>query len=302
MRKQHDSTVTIFYALGANLLIAVAKSVAAWITSSTSMLAEAVHSFADCGNQGLLLLGMKSSEKPPNAEYPLGHGRAIYFWSFIVALMLFSMGGMFSIYEGFHKIDHEELPSSPAIAFGVLAISLVAESVSLWKCLTQVNALRGEMSLWRWFRSTRRSELLVVLGEDVAATLGLAFAMLALAATMITGNPVFDAIGSLAIGVLLLVVAVFIGVEVKALLVGQSADPGTREGLQRFLAARPEVAEVLHLITLQNGEDLVVAVKARMRETASATALVEAINRCEAATRAAFPEVRWLFFEPDVRD
>ena len=302
MHKKHDSTVTIFYALGANFLIAIAKSVAAWITSSTSMLAEAVHSFADCGNQGLLLLGLKSSERAPNAEHPLGYGRAIYFWSFIVALMLFSMGGMFSIYEGFHKIDHEELPSSPSIAFGVLAISLVAEGVSLWKCLTQVNALRGELSLWQWFRRTRRSELLVVLGEDIAATLGLSFALIALAATVITGNPVYDALGSLAIGVLLLVVALFIGVEVKALLVGQSADLELREGLQGFLGERPEIAEVLNLITLQNGEYVVVAVKARMRESGSATALVAAINGCEAAVRAAFPEVRWLFFEPDVRN
>ena len=302
MHKKHDSTVTIFYALGANFLIAIAKSVAAWITSSTSMLAEAVHSFADCGNQGLLLLGLKSSERAPNAEHPLGYGRAIYFWSFIVALMLFSMGGMFSIYEGFHKIDHEELPSSPSIAFGVLAISLVAEGVSLWKCLTQVNALRGELSLWQWFRRTRRSELLVVLGEDIAATLGLSFALIALAATVITGNPVYDALGSLAIGVLLLVVALFIGVEVKALLVGQSADLELRVGLQGFLGERPEIAEVLNLITLQNGEYVVVAVKARMRESGSATALVAAINGCEAAVRAAFPEVRWLFFEPDVRN
>jgi cation diffusion facilitator family transporter len=294
-----DSTVTILFALGANALIAVAKGTAAWVTGSTAMIAEAVHSVADCGNQGLLLLGLKRSARPPDADYPLGHGRAIYFWSFIVALMLFSMGGMFSIYEGLHKMDSGRPLEDPWIAIAVLALSLAAESVSLWKALTQVNALRGAQSLWRWFRETRRSELLVVVGEDIAATLGLSLALLAVGMAMLTGNSVYDALGSLAIGILLLVVAVFVGIEVKALLVGQSADPVLQAEIGRFLMAREEIAEVLNLITLQNGPDVVVAVKARMTERASAPALVEAINRCERALRAAFPQVRWLFFEPD---
>ncbi len=299
MAERDDSTTTIFFALGANALIAAAKGVAAWVTGSTAMLAEAVHSVADCGNQGLLLLGLKRSAWPPDADYPLGHGRAIYFWSFIVALMLFSMGGMFSIYEGLHKLGSGRPLEDPWIAIAVLALSLVAESVSLWKGLTQVNALRGTQSLWRWFRETRRSELLVVIGEDVAATVGLSLALLAVGMAMLTGNPVYDALGSLAIGMLLLIVAVFVGIEVKALLVGQSADPALQEDIWRFLMAREEIAEVLNLITLQNGADVVVAVKARMTESDSAPALVAAINRSEHALRVAFPQVRWLFFEPD---
>ena len=301
MAKSHDSLTTILFALVANGLIAVAKGVAAWITGSTSMLAEAAHSLADCGNQGLLLWGMRVSVRPASADYPLGQGRAIYFWSFIVALMLFSMGGMFSIYEGLHKIGAGEPLESPWIAVGVLVFSLAAESVSMWKAMAQVNSVRGsQQSLWRWLRDTRQSELLVVVGEDIAATAGLAFALLAVAATMLTGNLVYDAIGSLAIGVLLLGVAVFVGIEVKALLVGQSTEPAQREALLRFLNARHEVAEVLNLIALQNGADVVVAVKVRMREQVSAPALVAAINSCERALRAQFPEVRWLFFEPDV--
>jgi cation diffusion facilitator family transporter len=299
MAGHDDSTTTIFFALGANALIAAAKGIAAWVTGSSAMLAEAVHSVADCGNQGLLLLGLNRSARPPDADYPLGHGRAIYFWSFIVALMLFSMGGMFSIYEGIHKLDGGQALEDPWIAIAVLTVSLAAESVSLWKALTQVNALRGAQSLWRWFRETRRSELLVVVGEDIAATLGLGLALLAVGTAMLTGNPVYDALGSLAIGILLLVVAVFVGIEVKALLVGQSADPTMQDDIHRFLMAREEVAEVLNLITLQNGADVVVAVKARMTERDSAPALVAAINRCERALRAAFPQVRWLFFEPD---
>ena len=301
MADQHESTGTIVFALVANALIALAKGVAASITGSTSMLAEAAHSVADCGNQGLLLLGLRVSARPPDAEYPLGHGRAIYFWSFIVALMLFSMGGMFSIYEGIHKWGTGEALENPWIAVGVLVFSLAAESVSLWKALAQVNTVRGKQSLWRWFRETRQSELLVVVGEDLAATAGLSFALVAVAATMLTSNPVYDALGSLAIGVLLLGVAIFVGIEVKALLVGQSTDPATRDAMLRFLNARAEVAEVFNLITLQNGADVVVAVKARMADYPSAPALIDAINRCERALRAEFPEVRWLFFEPDNR-
>jgi cation diffusion facilitator family transporter len=299
MANHNDSTTTIFFALGANAFIAIAKGIAAWLTGSSSMLAEAVHSVADCGNQGLLLLGLKRSARPPDAEFPLGHGKAIYFWSFIVALMLFSMGGMFSIYEGIHKISSDTPIANPWIAISVLAVSLIAESISLWKGMTQVNALRGAQSLWRWFRETRRSELLVVIGEDIAATAGLSVALLAVAMAMLTGNPIYDALGSLAIGLLLLVVAAFVGLEVTALLVGQSADPALRKAIHRFLSEREEIAEVFNLITLQNGDDVVVAVKARMTETVSAPALIDAINRCERALRVAFPEVRWLFFEPD---
>jgi cation diffusion facilitator family transporter len=299
MANHNDSTTTIFFALGANAFIALAKGVAAWLTGSSSMLAEAVHSVADCGNQGLLLLGLKRSARPPDAEFPLGHGKAIYFWSFVVALMLFSMGGVFSVYEGIHKISSDTPIANPWIAISVLAVSLIAESISLWKGMTQVNALRGAQSLWRWFRETRRSELLVVIGEDIAATAGLSFALLAVAMAMLTGNPIYDALGSLAIGLLLLVVAAFVGLEVTALLVGQSADPALRKAMLRFLEERQEIAEVYNLITLQNGDDVVVAIKARMTETVSASALIDSINRCERALRVAFPEVRWLFFEPD---
>jgi cation diffusion facilitator family transporter len=299
LKKIADSTTTILFALGANAFIAVAKGIAASITGSSSMLAEAVHSVADCGNQALLLIGMKRSTRPPNEEFPLGHGRAIYFWSFIVALMLFTMGGMFSIYEGIHKLGSDVPIIDPWIAISVLAVSLVAESVSLWKGMTQVNSLRGDQTMWQWFRETRRSELLVVIGEDIAATVGLVFALLAVSMAMITGNSTFDAIGSLAIGVLLLMVAAFVGFEVIALLVGQSAEPAVRKAILEFLIKRREVAEVYNLITLQNGDDVVVAVKARMTETDSAAALIAAINRCEAALREEFPQVRWLFFEPD---
>ena len=301
MSEHSGSTKTILFALGANMAIAAAKTVAAFLTGSGSMAAEAVHSAADCANQGLLLLGLRSSAKPPSPDHPLGHGRAIYFWSFIVALMLFSGGGLFSIYEGIHKLTAHEAITDPWIAIGVLLFSLAAESVALRKCLTQINALRGRQSLWRWSRTTRQSERLVVLGEDVAATLGLSFALVAIGVSTLTGNPFYDALGSMAIGVLLVIVAIFIGVEVKSLLVGQSADPAVRKEITRFLNDREEIAEVLNLIAMQHGADVVVALKARMTEKTSASALIAAINRCEVALRHAFPQIRWLFFEPDVK-
>jgi len=300
MAENNDSTVTILFALGANLIIAVAKGIAAVVTGSSSMVAETVHSVADTGNQLLLLWGLKRAQRPPDAEYPLGYGREIYFWSFIVALLLFTMGGMFSIYEGLHKLRDAQPLTDPWVAVGVLLVSIVVESISLWKCLQQVNQLRGEASLWRWFRETRHSDLLVVLGEDLAATLGLSLALLAVGATMITGNHAYDAFGSLAIGALLLIVAIAVGIEVKALLVGQSADPALRDRVRRLLADRSEIEEILHMITLQYGDDVVVAVKARMTENVSARSMVDDVNRCELALRAAFPEVRWLFFEPDL--
>jgi cation diffusion facilitator family transporter len=222
-----DSTRTIFYALGANLAIAVAKTGAAIFTGSSAMLAEAIHSYADSGNQGLLLWGMKQAKRPPSPEYPLGWGKAVFFWSFIVALVLFSLGGLFSLYEGWHKLHAEEGLSYPWVAIGILVFGIVAELISLRACLHEVNKARNGRSLWRWFRTSRQSELVVILGEDIAALLGLVFALIAIATTMITGNPVWDAIGSMTIGALLIVVAVGIGVEIKALLIGQSAEPET---------------------------------------------------------------------------
>jgi cation diffusion facilitator family transporter len=297
-----NSLKAIFLALGANFAIFVAKLVAAVVTGSGAMLAEAVHSLADCGNQGLLLLGLRQAKRPPSDEYPLGWGRALYFWSFVVALLLFSVGGMFSIYEGVHKLAHPEPLKWPWLALGVLAFGIVAEGYSMHGCLQEVNKARGGRSLWRWFRETRSSELLVIFGEDFAALVGLCLAALAVGVTMLTGNLLFDALGTIAIGALLVLVAVAVAVEVKALLIGQGIDPARRAELLAFLEARPEVAEVLNLITLQMGPDAMVAVKARMAPVAGDRALVEAINAVERDMKAAFGEIRWSFFEPDLVD
>jgi cation diffusion facilitator family transporter len=299
MSHESDSLKSIFFALGANSAIFVAKLGAALVTGSGAMLAEAIHSLADTGNQLLLLVGLKQSKRPPTPDYPLGFGKSIYFWSFIVALIMFSLGGMFSVYEGVHKLQHPEPLSSPWIAVGVLIFSIVAEGVSLWGCLREVNKVRGDRSLFRWFKETRQSELLVVFGEDFAALLGLSFAMVAIGATMLTGNPVYDAFGSIVIGSLLILIAICIGIEVKSLLIGQGVEPELKKRMVASLEEEAKVAEVLNLLTFQLGKDVMVAVKARMENCESADEMVDAINSCEKRFRLQFPETLWLFFEPD---
>lgn len=302
MAGKADSVKTIFFALGANFAIFISKLITALLTGSGSMLAEAIHSLADCGNQGLLLLGLKKAKRPPSPDFPLGYGKAIYFWSFLVALLLFSVGGVFSVYEGLHKWHEPETLRWPWLALGVLGFGLVAESVSMWGALREINKTRGKQSLWRWFRDSRQSELIVIFGEDLAALLGLAVAFIAILLTMLTGNSLFDAGGSIVVGVLLIVVAAFIAVEIHALLIGQSVEPQLKSQMLEFLDARPEIKKIFNLITLQLGPDVMVAIKAEMSRDLATKGVVEEINRVEAALRAQFPEVRWCFFEPDIID
>jgi cation diffusion facilitator family transporter len=297
-----DSTRAIFFALGANFAITVAKGVAAVFSGSGAMLAETVHSLADCGNQALLLLGMKQAKTPPSPEYPLGYGKAVYFWSFLVAVMLFTLGGMFSLYEGIHKLSHPEPLRQWWLAVGVLAFSIVAETISMRACIVEVNKARGEQSIRQWFRESRQAELIVIFGEDLAALSGLSLALIAVVLAVVTGNPLWDALGTVAIGVLLIVVAVFVAIEVKAMLIGQSADPRVAAEMKAFIEARPEMARVFHLITLQLGSDVMVSVKVQAAGAQTAAELIESINVVEKAFRERFPQVRWSFFEPDNQD
>jgi len=297
-----NSTTSILFALGANVAIALTKAGGAVYTGSASLLAEAIHSVADCANQGLLLWGLREARRDATPEHPLGHGRGVYFWSFIVALMLFSLGGLFSIVEGVHKWRQPEPMSGAWVAVAILAFGVLAESVSLWGALREIRKDRGTRSLWRWFRTTRQSELLVVLGEDLAALGGLALALGFILLAQLTGDARWDAAGSIGIGVLLVCVALLVAHEVKDLLVGRSAEPEVVAGIRAHLLDQPEVAGVYSLVTQQLGQDVMVAVKAHMRPAAGDAALVAAINRVERAVRDRFPQVRWMFFEPDLRD
>jgi len=299
---QGSSLKAIFYAFIANLGIALAKLAAAMFTNSGSMLAESIHSFADCGNQVLLYLGLKQAQRPPDDMHPLGYGRITYFWSFIVALLLFSMGGLFSIYEGWHKLHGAEPLNKAWVALLVLGVSVLLEFGSLLGCLREIRKLRGERSLGYWVRNTRNAELVVVLGEDLAALLGLvlAFAFVALAA--VTGNMLFDAIGSMAIGVVLVCVSIFIAMRIKGLIVGRSAEEDLQQALAAQIAAEPGIEKLYRAITVQMGPQVMLAVKVKVARGQSMEQAIECLNRLERNVKAKFPEVAWCFVEPDIAD
>jgi cation diffusion facilitator family transporter len=302
MSDHGSSLKAIFYAFLANLGIALAKLGAALYTHSGSMLAEAIHSFADCGNQVLLFIGLKQAQKPPDAKHPLGYGRVTYFWSFVVALLLFSMGGLFSINEGWHKLHTGEPLNKAWVALLVLGVSVFLEFGSLMGCLREIKKLRGERSLAYWVRNTRNAELVVVLGEDVAALIGLMLAFVFVSLAALTGNGVFDAIGSIVIGLVLVCVSIFVALRIKGLIVGRSAEEDLQEALKAEIAADPDIEELFRAITLQMGPDVMLAIKIRMRAGLSLETAIERINALEVRIKAKFPEVAWCFVEPDLAD
>lgn len=299
----HNSTArAILYAFLANFGIAIAKTWAALITGSGSMLAEAIHSYADTGNQILLFLGLKQSQRPPDAEHPLGYGKLSYFWSFIVALMLFSMGGVFSIYEGIHKLQHPEELSRIWIAIVVLVLALVLEGSSLMGALSEIRKVRGARPFREWLKHTRNSELVVVLGEDIGAQLGLVLALGFLLAAAYTGNPVYDAMGSICVGVVLLVISAFVASRVQSLLVGRSADPEIQRVIDEIIANQDGIECVFNTITIQFGPDTMLAAKVRMQSDLNVLAAVQSINALERRLKDQVPGLTWIFIEPDVAD
>ncbi|MDH3430583.1 MAG: cation diffusion facilitator family transporter [Gammaproteobacteria bacterium] len=299
----HNSTArAILYAFLANFGIAIAKTWAAWLTGSGSMLAEAIHSYADTGNQVLLYLGLKQSQKPPDTEHPLGYGKLSYFWSFIVAILLFTLGGLFSIYEGMHKLNHPEELSQIWVAIMVLALAILLEGGSLLGCLREIRNVRGDRPFREWLKHTRNSELVVVLGEDIGAQLGLILALGFLIMAWITGNPVYDAMGSICIGVILLVISIFIASRVRSLLVGRSADPVIQEAIDEIIAGQDGIDSVFNTITIQFGPDTMLAAKIKMIEGVRIEAAVASINALERELKARIPKLKWCFIEPDVSD
>ncbi len=293
-----DPGASILTALWANATIAAVKLGGAVFTGSGALLAEACHSVADTGNEALLLLGRKQARSRPSARHPLGQGRATYFWSFVVTLLLFSVGGIFSIVEGVARLITPRAVDRPWLAAAIILFALAAEGFSLWTATKQIAVVRGQRTLWRWFKESRHSELIVILGEDLTAVAGLCLAIAALALTIATGNSIYDAVGSVCIGLLLIVVATALAIEIKSLLIGESASPKTLRALREFLNGRDEIAELTQLVTLQHGDDLVVAVQARMKRFSSARELTQAIADCKEAIHEKFPQATWIFFEP----
>jgi cation diffusion facilitator family transporter len=302
-QNSHSGTArAILYAFLANGGIAIAKSIVAWITGSGSMLAEAIHSYADTGNQVLLFLGLKQSRRPADQEHPLGYGKLSYFWSFIVALMLFTLGGLFSIYEGIHKLQHPEPLSQIWLAILVLCIAIVLESFSLAGCVREINIIRAKRPFGAWLRHTRNSELVVVLGEDIGALLGLALALMFVSLAALTGDSTYDAIGSICIGVVLLVISVFLTLRIRSLLVGRSADPAIQAAIDMIIAEDDDIERVFNTITIQLGPETLLAAKIKLRSGIDIDTAVGHINELERRLKEQVPELKWCFIEPDVAD
>ncbi|MBF6448906.1 cation diffusion facilitator family transporter [Nocardia elegans] len=291
----------IFAALSANAGIAVAKFVGAAITGSGSMLAEAVHSVADTGNQGLLLLGQKRAEQEADDLHPFGYGRNRYFYSFVVALVLFSLGSMYAIYEGVHKIQHPEELTSPAVAIVILGIAAALESYSFMTAMRESSPLREGASWWRFIRNSRSPELPVVLLEDTGALVGLLIALVAVVLTVVTDNAIWDGIGTLGIGVLLGVIAVVLIVEMKSLLIGEGATPAQDAAIRANLVDGERIDRVIHLRTEYLGpEEMLVAAKVSIVPGLEIADIATAIDDAEARVRAAVPAARVMYIEPDL--
>ncbi|HXF19849.1 MAG TPA: cation diffusion facilitator family transporter [Streptosporangiaceae bacterium] len=290
-------------ALGANLGIAVTKLAAFVITGSASMLAESVHSLADSGNQALLLLGRSRARRAQTEEHPFGFGRERYFYAFVVAVVLFTVGALFSLYEGVHKIMSPEEIRQPAVAFAVLGIAMVLESLSLRTAVRETNEVRGQIGWIAFIRRAKAPELPAILLEDLAALTGLVFATVGVALATITGNGKWDGAGSLAIGVLLGVVAAVLAVEMKSLLIGESASAEVERAIVTALENGPEVRRVIHLRTLHIGpESLLVAAKIAISGADSAALVAAGIDAAERRVRTAVPIAETIYLEPDIYD
>jgi cation diffusion facilitator family transporter len=290
----------IFAAFCANLAIAISKFVAFAITGSASMLAEGIHSVADTGNQGLLFLGGKRATKAPTPQHQFGFGRERYFWAFIVALVLFTLGGMFAIAEGVDKLFHPEHLDSPIVAYTVLGIAIVAEGLSLRTARNEANPIRRGRTWWRFVRTTKNPELPVVLLEDTGALVGLCFALVGITLAEITGNARWDAVGSIAIGMLLGVLAIILAIEMKSLLIGEAASPVVEQRIRDAILDGPEVKRIIHMRTQHLGpEELVLATKLEFTAT-TMPEMAAAIDTVEARVRAGTPEATLIFMEPDL--
>jgi cation diffusion facilitator family transporter len=295
-------TKAIIAALVANIGIAISKFVAFLLTGSSSMLAESVHSVADSGNQGLLLLGGKRAARQATPEHPFGYGRERYIYAFIVAIVLFSVGGLFALYEGYHKISEPEPLTSPLIAIGVLVVAIGLEAYSFRTAIVESNKVRGKQSWVQFVRHAKSPELPVVLLEDLGAQVGLILALIGVGLTVLTGDGVWDGIGTISIGGLLVVIAIILAIETKSLLLGESAGPEVQRRIVAALTGAPVVESVIHMRTLHLGpEELLVAAKLAIGPDVSANDLVAAINDVEERVREAEPIARVIYLEPDFR-
>ena len=291
----------IVAALAANAGIAVAKFVGAFITGSASMMAEGVHSVADTANQGLLLFGQRAAAKDADELHPFGYGRNRYFYSFVVALVLFTLGSVYAIYEGIHKVQHPEELSQPIVAIIILVIAIGLETFSFLTAVRESRPLKGDATWWRFIRNSRSPELPVVLLEDTGALIGLVLALGGVGLTMVTDDPIFDGIGTLAIGVLLGIIAIVLIVEMKSLLIGEGATPEQGLAIRENLVDSAKITSVIHLKTQYLGpEEMLIAAKVALAPNLDVAGVAEAIDAAETRVRAAVPTARLIYLEPDL--
>ncbi|RLB51082.1 MAG: cation transporter [Deltaproteobacteria bacterium] len=308
----HGSKKVILLALGANTGIAIAKFGAFFLTASASLLAEAIHSLADTGNQLLLLLGMKKASKPPDERHPFGYKMESYFWSFIVAVMLFSLGGLFALYEGLHKLQElDELAAAgeayemnrPEVAIGVLLVAIILEGFSWFVATKEINHLRGKESLFQFIEGSKSTEIIVIWMEDTAALVGLFLALGGVGLVMVTGNPYWDAYATFAIGALLVVIAFLVARETKSLLIGEAATQESQDTIRRLAEETEGVVLLMNLRTMQLGEDeFLAALKIQWAAELTVAEVVERTNDLEHRIRTTIPRARYVFVEADVFD
>jgi cation diffusion facilitator family transporter len=295
-------TRAIIAALLANLGIAVTKFVAWLLTQSSSMLAESIHSVADSGNQALLLLGGRRATRAATPQHPFGYGRERYIYAFIVSIVLFSVGGLFALYEAYHKYQHPDpIDRWQWVPVTVLIVAIVLESFSLRTAVKESNHVRGRATWKQFVRNARAPELPVVLLEDIGALLGLVFALVGVSMTLVTDNGYWDAAGTAAIGLLLVAIAIVLAIETKSLLLGESATPEDVAKIEQAITAGPEVSRIIHMKTLHLGpEEVLVAAKVAVEPTESADEVSRHINAVEDRIRAAVPMARVIYLEPDI--
>lgn len=295
------SRKAIIAALLANLGIAVSKLVGFVFTGAASMLAEAIHSVADTSNQALLIWGGREASRPESTEHQFGYSRVRYFWAFVVALILFSVGGLFAVYEGIEKILHPQALDSPSWALGILTAAIILESLSFRTAMREGRAVKGGRSWWAFIRHTKRPELPIVLLEDFGAIIGLVIALAGVGLAMLTGEPRFDAIGSLAIGTLLVVIAFVLATEMKSLLIGEAADPEVGLAIEQAVEASDDVVRLIHMRTQHLGpDDLLVGAKLQFAPGLTTAQIAAAVDATEARIRRAAPGVRIIYLEPDL--
>ncbi len=297
MEGSRSAVVAAFFA---NLGIALAKFVGFIFTGAASLLAEAVHSVADTGNQALLLLGGHRARRGETPEHPFGYGREQYFWAFVVAMVLFSLGGLFAIYEGIGKIRHPHAPENLVVAIAILVVAIGLETASLGKAVREANKLRRGHSWWEFVRRSKNPEMVVVLLEDLGAEIGLAMALAGVLTARVTGDGRWDAAGSLGIGVLLVAIAVVLAVETKSLLIGEGAAPRDLAAIRSAIEGAPSVRRLIHMRTEHLGPgELLVGAKVELDPGLGLPEVVAAINETEGRLRAAVPAARVVYLEPD---